>query len=60
MLNISLFGLWGKGGGPVYIFIVALFAEAKVKPGEERAWSGSELGMGRITAFIILLSVKRR
>ena len=36
MLNISLSGLWGKGGGPVYIFIVALFAEPKVKPGEER------------------------
>ena len=37
MLNISLSGpCWGKGGGLVYIFIVALFAEAKVKPGEER------------------------
>lgn len=26
----------GKGGGLVYIFIVSLFAEPKVKPGEER------------------------
>ena len=37
MLNISLSGpCWGKGGGLVYIFIVSLFAEPKVKPGEER------------------------
>ena len=52
-------GCGGKGGGPVYIFNVALFAEPKVKPGEGRPWSDKELGWGG-TLHLLSNSVKRR